>query len=657
MIIKLIDKKEGAKGADRYARGLAAYMADADPRRLRPDAIGLDHGLTLSSYMGRMGEIERGRNEPPRERVLYRSALVKGEGLEWDEGVAEMERRLRARKRRVKKPVRHAVLSYRAGEHPTEDQCHEAVGMLAEELGCEGAAVLWAAHADTGNVHIHALIVTVDAETGAALPFGQGADSRANYKEAMQRAIARIEHVQQLQSEAGGRYEVRDGHVVRRPAPAQQASPMQIRKRAQLRQEIIAFENQSGFKSFTRLAQEVAGPILDEARSWHDLHRNLATQGLGIRPTVNGGELYAGADRAKLSNIDRRHSWTQLIKADRLGRYLEPEDLKPAPYEPRILDHDKAAAWLKRQEREQAVSWRIDQRVASLLAARNVALAEMRAKITHHRDDLAAFGGDPRLRRDIAAAWPRIGADAIASLSAAFDVRIAAVRALRNAADGVDDLDMIDLDALGALDAGIAMPWHGGHGPPPVVAIEGFDAERRGNVVRYWTRNDSSRRRQPALVDAGAIIWVNDVSDRAVEAALTLAYARFGSAAVFGDAAYLAQCARAAERLNITTETITVAEARRRAHRKQPTRLAERQYALDRYARRQADTKSGRRAWVRAYKRAIPADDLTAASGGAARLSDVPHHSTIPTLQAQANETPSPAVLRRRAPSRESGIS
>ncbi|WP_419809047.1 relaxase/mobilization nuclease domain-containing protein [Sphingomonas sp.] len=655
MIIKLVDRKEGAKGALRYARTLASYMADADPRRLQPDAAGLDYGLTLSAYMTR----ERERNAISRERVLCRGALIGGEQAGWDDGLAEMERRLARRSSRVKKPARHVVLSYRAGEQPDVQQCHDAIALLAHELGCEAAAILWAAHADTANVHIHALFVTVDPETGAALPFGQGADGRANYKEAMQRAIARIEHAQQLQPEASGRYEISEGHVVRKPAPVEQDGSPRARKRAPLRQEILAFEERSGFASFTRFAQEVAGPILDDAMSWPKLHRDLAAIGLGVRQSVNGGELYAGAEHVKLSNVDRRHSWTQLVKPDRLGPYVPPKGIELAPYEPRILDQGKAADWLGRREREQAISVQIDQRIAALFAARDATLAEMRADIAAHRNDLAGFDGDPRLHRDIAAAWPRIGADALASLGAAFDARIAAVRALRHAAAGLDDLDMVDLAAIGAVESGVSAPWHGDRTFSAATVLAGFDAEHSGYMVRYWARSDRARAGQPALVDAGAIIWVNDTSDRAVEAALTLAQARFGSAAVFGDAVYLAQCAAVAERLGIAIETITVAEARRRAQRGQPPRQVVRQRALDRHDLDRTDAVSRQRAWARAYNRATPEDYMAAPSNREATLRDVPHHSAIPTSQPEAlpvSARSSDAVWQRPTPSRDSEI-
>lgn len=138
MIIKLIQSKSKASGIERYARYLASYMADGDRRWLKPDAIGMDYGLTLSAYMA------PGSNapEPPRDRVLYRAAQVGGHACDWDAGLNEVERRLKRRSRKVKKPVRHAVVSCRAGERLTEQGCIDAVATLAEELGCE-EAVRW----------------------------------------------------------------------------------------------------------------------------------------------------------------------------------------------------------------------------------------------------------------------------------------------------------------------------------------------------------------------------------------------------------------------------------------------------------------------------------------------------------------------------------
>lgn len=637
MIIRLIDRKGGSKGALRYARNLATYMADADPRRLQLDAAGLDYGLTLSAYMTR----ERGRNDVPRERVLYRAALLGSDAAGWDDGLAEMERRLERRSSRVKKPARHVVLSYRAGEEPTERQCHEAVTMLAEELGCEAATILWAAHVDTDNVHVHALFVTVDPDTGAALPFGQGADGRAAHREAMQRAIARIEHAQRLQAEVGSRYEVVDGHVVRRP---EQSEAAPSRKRTPLRQEILAFEERSGFASFTRVTQDVAGPILDDAGSWQQLHRELAVHGIGIRPKDNGGELHAGDEHVKLSNVDRRHSWSQLVKPDRLGPYVKPKGIDRAAYEPRILDEAKAAVWLKRRDAEQTIAAAIEQRVAALIAARDAALAEVKASIAAHRDDLAGFDGDARLRRDIAAAWPRIGADAIATLGAAFDARIAAVRALRHAVAGTDDIDAIDLDGIGVLDAGMIMPWHGDPGVPPVTAIEGYEAERSGDIVRYWARDDRRRQDQPAMVDAGAIIWVNDTSDRTIGAALRLGQQRYGDVAVFGDQDYLARCRALADALGIELTVITVAEARRRA--KRGSRQQARRHALD---KAQSDAEALRlRRWARAYVRATPLDDDHERIGSVATPHDLAGHAALPSLRSLDVKGGKAAVARER---------
>lgn len=256
MIIKLIQAKPKKTGIERYARYLASYMADGDRRWLQADAIGMDHGLTLSAYM------THGSNapEPLRERVLFRAAQVGGQACDWEAGLQAIENRLKRRSRKVKKPVRHGVISCRTGEQLTEQGCSDAVATLARELGCEDAAILWAAHIDTDNFHVHVMFVTVDSVTGGALPFGQGADGRAAYKEAMQRAIARIEDAQRLTPEAGARYEMAGNDVVRKPQ-----DEVVTRKRTPLRQEILAWEEATGFASFTRYAQDVAGPILDEA--------------------------------------------------------------------------------------------------------------------------------------------------------------------------------------------------------------------------------------------------------------------------------------------------------------------------------------------------------------------------------------------------------
>lgn len=623
MIIKLIETKEQAKSTGRYARNLAIYMANADPRRLRPDAIGLDYGLTLGTYLIREPEAP----VPPQERVLFRSALIGGAVHDWEAGIAEMERRLKKRSSRVKKPVRHVVLSYRVGEQPDEAQCRDAVAALVHELGCEKAAVLWAAHADTDNIHIHALFVTVDAETATAVPFGQGRNGQAAHKEAMQRAIALIEHKQRLKTETGARYEVVDGHLVRRLE-----RPARARTRPQIRQEILKFEEESGFASFTRVAQDVAGPILDEASSWHQLHQDLARHGMSIRPSVNGGELFAGDDHVKLSNVDRRHSWPKLLSPTRLGPYGPPENLPPTPYEPVIIDGKKAAHWVKRQDASRAITDRIDHRVAAMMTAREVAVADALNRMAAHRHDVAGFDGDPRLGRDLTAAWPRLRASTASMIKEAFAARIHAVRGLRHAIVDFQDLDLVDLDAIGAIDLGIVSPWYGEHAAPTITPLDRFAGELAGKVVRYWSIDDTDRRRQPALVDAGAIIWVNDRSERVVEAALTLARQRFGDVAVFGDEAYVEQCRRAAVRLGIELEIITVKQAKARVRSLNTGRARSRRRSIETHNLN--DRLRHRRAWARAYARATAEDDdPSQTSSITASIHGLQSHAEIPTVQ------------------------
>lgn len=563
MIIKLVEAK--ARAATGYARALTAYMADADRTRQRPDFAGEAYGLTLSSYMTK----EREEPAAGKERVLYKAALLSGQADDWQRGLADMEKRLARCSPRVKKPTRHVVISYRAGEHPSADDCAEAVAILAKELGCEASAALWAAHSDTGNIHIHVLFVMIDAETGSALPFGQGPGGRATHKEAMQRAIASIEHTQELQPERGARYEVVGGHVVRR-----EVEPRLSPRRAPLRQEVLEFETRSGFASFTRTAQERAAPILEAAGNWEEVHRRLAAIGMGIRPASKGGEIFAGDDHVKLSNIDRQLSWAKLTREERLGPFQEaPAATTLASFEPGVLDGRKAQAWLARSAAEKQVAEQLDERIANLLAQRTAVTAKAKADHASRRADLSRFSGDRRLMRDLKGAWPRLKAQAVAVIEAEFNRRIAAVRGLRRALAIEPGLQRLDLQEVSALDLGIAPAWVGAQfEPPKVVPVPGFQSDARKGMVRYWPQSNLQRLGPPAFVDAGPLIWVNDRSDASIAAALTVASARFGAVAVFGDRQYLNDCARIAKRLGIEVEEITGREARRRATRKSAER-------------------------------------------------------------------------------------
>src|SRR3546814_9482109 len=97
-----------------------------------------------------------------------------------------MERRLGLRSSRAKKPARHVIASVHGDEILDGNSCSRIAMVLAEELDCTDALILWALHGDTDNLHPHLLVLTLDQE-GRATPFGPGGLS----PEAMQRACAR----------------------------------------------------------------------------------------------------------------------------------------------------------------------------------------------------------------------------------------------------------------------------------------------------------------------------------------------------------------------------------------------------------------------------------------------------------------------------------
>ncbi len=87
-----------------------------------------------------------------------------------------------------------------------------------------------------------------------------------------------------------------------------------------------------GKASAERIAIEVAGPIIDAASSWPDLHAHLAAEGIQYRQKGSGAVLYIGDEIVKASTY-RKAALGALVK--RLGPF-EPSMIQatPRPAEP-----------------------------------------------------------------------------------------------------------------------------------------------------------------------------------------------------------------------------------------------------------------------------------------------------------------------------------
>jgi hypothetical protein len=202
--------------------------------------------------------------------------------------------------------VFHAILSWREMEIPTSEQAGEAVRIALKELNLENCQALWVLQNDTQNRHVHIVANRIDPETGRAIIPANG----WTYK-ALERAARNIELIQGWESEQSGFYSVtKNGEIVekrRRDNPAISTSARDG-------------EAHTAIKSAERIAQEIAAPIIREAKNWQELHVRLAKQGISFETKGSGAVFRVGETAVKASKASRDASMSKLIA--RLGEYV-----------------------------------------------------------------------------------------------------------------------------------------------------------------------------------------------------------------------------------------------------------------------------------------------------------------------------------------------
>jgi len=214
-----------------------------------------------------------------------------------------------------KNPLAHYLMSWREGEQPSPEQVEAAVSLFLDELGLTDHQAIYALHKNTDNIHLHIAVNRVHPETGKVIKPNKGFDIEAAHK-----AIARIEHAQGWQREQNGRYQVlENGELGREPTDPNQPRQPGQRKRDR--------ENRTGEKSAERIAIEDGAPLIKQANTWEQLHRELAKKGMRYEKTGSGATLFVGAVGIKASSADRAASLAKLQK--RLGLYEPSQQRQP----------------------------------------------------------------------------------------------------------------------------------------------------------------------------------------------------------------------------------------------------------------------------------------------------------------------------------------
>ena len=208
---------------------------------------------------------------------------------------------------RCKNPVLHFILSWRDFESPTNEQVDEAVNIALKELDLQDCQALWTLQSDTDNLHVHVAVNRISPETFKPIHAAGGWT-----KKALERAARKIEFSQGWEIEKTGRYEVdSSGQIVEK-----KEFP-----KAEFSQKARDIEAHTGLESFERRAKRELTEILESAKSWDELHRNLASKGFELEQKGNGAVLKFGDKAVKLSNVSRSSSFSKLKQ--RLGEYHE----------------------------------------------------------------------------------------------------------------------------------------------------------------------------------------------------------------------------------------------------------------------------------------------------------------------------------------------
>ena len=267
---------------------------------------------------------------------------------------------------RCKTPAFHFILSWRSNESPTSEQVDEAVNIALTELNLQDCQAVWGLQSDTDNLHVHVAVNRVSPETFKAIKPAGGFS-----KKALERAARKIEIAQGWEIERTGHYEVNSsGDILYK----KEFSKPEI---SQTARDIEAY---TGEESFERIAKHELAEILESARSWDELHQNLASKGFELERKGNGAVLKQGEKAVKLSQVSRNSSFSKLER--RLGEYQERK-IDVIIQEPSKIFHEENRAEPKNFSWEKYLSEK-----RNYLDSKSSALKKLRERQKRERDIL-----------------------------------------------------------------------------------------------------------------------------------------------------------------------------------------------------------------------------------------------------------------------------
>lgn len=262
----------------------------------------------------------------------------------------------------------HLVVSFPAGEVPNKEQLEDIEDELCKSIGLGDHQRVSAAHNDTDNFHLHIAINKIH-------PVSHRAVEPYYDKYSLDEACSRLELKHELQ---------RDNRIDR-----SNSKNKEVERESGRAGDMESHSGIDSFKRWVKERKEPLGKALEKAKSWDELHQELAKFDLELRPRGAGLVVSARNQKAftKASDLGREFSKSNLEK--KLGAFQEPSD------KVRELDPDERYRKAPNQRgAERSALWDQYQREKNeAIAAKREALQGLKEKrqeeVAKHRKDYA----------------------------------------------------------------------------------------------------------------------------------------------------------------------------------------------------------------------------------------------------------------------------
>ncbi len=351
MIVKKIPRlaNDGAGARARHVQKLIDYMRLTEKENLYAEAL---LGYLQNEGISVAG-VERLYHLGARN---FLSETIEGQRVEM---MASASRALRS-----PNPLDHWLISWKETERPSPGQIDEAAAIFLAHLGLGRHQAIYAAHADTHNIHLHVAVNRYDPFRNRMHKVNKGFN-----REAAHQAIALIADKQGWAPEDNARFRVANGKLVMRP----DAAAAKAEGRKSLAATASSFESRTGVKSAQRIAIEEAAPIMRKARTWAEAHYGLAKIGVEYLPTGSGAVLEICGEHVKASAAHRTCSHQKMtarlgdFKARTCGFAIVKRQTEAMPAAIMVTAFHKAqtAARTTKTAKEQAVREKRDKEVAA----------------------------------------------------------------------------------------------------------------------------------------------------------------------------------------------------------------------------------------------------------------------------------------------------